>query len=483
MAESSQAKRLKTDSGSPVSATRFQRCDRSDVWKFFDKAKKDGRSVAICNLCERVLVYNGSTTSNLRDHLSRKHPVGERAVSAKQGTLDAHLTANPEVAKVCSVHRQDKITALLAKWTWRNLRPVSIVEDAGLCEVLAFVEPGYRPPSHTHVSSLIKKRFADGVARLRDLLGHQSALALTSDAWTSRATQAFATTTAHFIDEDWKMRSACLDTSHFPGSHTGERIAEKLLETTEAFDIENRRVVACVHDQAANAGSAGTILHEECGWETVTCSAHRLQNAIKTGLTDSSRTLEKLLAKARKFVCHFKHSALATNALLEKQRQISPTLKPRKLIQDVATRWNSVYVMIWRLVELRVPVSVVLSEDAKCSGLDLSGEEWCIAQSLIAVLRDLEGMTKRFSGETYTTMSWVLPLIFGMIEKSLVSLPEDLAPVAKVKDKLKSEIKRPFSPCEAQPVILRSPCLCPRPTIPWSALLSQKHNVQQFITL
>ena len=52
-------------------------------------------------------------------------------------------------------------------------------------------------------------------------------------------------------------------------------------------------------------------------------------------------------------------------------------------------------------------------------------------------------MTKRFSGETYT-MSWVLPLIFGMIDKSLASLPEDLAPVATVKDKLNSEIKRRF---------------------------------------
>ena len=45
----------------------------------------------------------------------------------------------------------------------------------------------------------------------------------------------------------------------------------------------------------------------------------------------------------RKIVSHFKHSDLSTNALLEQQRKIIPTIKPRKLIQDIATVGDSIY--------------------------------------------------------------------------------------------------------------------------------------------
>ena len=69
--------------------------------------------------------------------------------------------------------------------------------------------------------------------------------------------QSFATTTAHFIDEDWELTSCCLETTHFGGSHTGVRIAEKLRQATQRFNISDSAVEAVVHDQAANVELAG----------------------------------------------------------------------------------------------------------------------------------------------------------------------------------------------------------------------------------
>ena len=73
---------------------------------------------------------------------------------------------------------------------------------------------------------------------------------------------------------------------------------------------------------------------------------------------DSSQHIQKLLSQARKLVGHFHHSALATEALCA--RQISHTdasssveQRPVKVIQDVSTRWNSVFFMLQHLVKLK----------------------------------------------------------------------------------------------------------------------------------
>ena len=78
----------------------------------------------------------------------------------------------------------------------------------------------------------------------------------------------------------------------------------------------------------------GKILWDSQEWETVVCAAHRLQNAVKSAV--DKRSMQKLLAKCRRLVGHFKHSALATNGLEEKQKALG-FKQPLHLIQEVAT--------------------------------------------------------------------------------------------------------------------------------------------------
>ena len=123
---------------------------------------------------------------------------------------------------------KEEITRILTKWTWKDMRPISIVHDKGLNELLTFLEPNYKPPSITHVIAWIRKDFEDGKAAVKQQLQDNSSIALTTDIWTSRATQSFATTTAHFLDEHWNLTSCILETVHFPGHHTGILISQKI---------------------------------------------------------------------------------------------------------------------------------------------------------------------------------------------------------------------------------------------------------------
>uniref|UniRef100_A0A1A8HVJ2 HAT C-terminal dimerisation domain-containing protein n=2 Tax=Nothobranchius kuhntae TaxID=321403 RepID=A0A1A8HVJ2_NOTKU len=90
------------------------------------------------------------------------------------------------------------------------------------------------------------------------------------------------------------------------------------------------------------------------------------------------------------------------------------------LIQDVSTRWNSTYHMISRLLEQRWPVTATLSDPhvTKSSKqyLDLKPEQWSLLGELSTALEPFDAATEYMSGEKYTTISSVPPLIKGLVK-------------------------------------------------------------------
>ena len=240
----------------------FEKKSRSCVWKYFRRHQNK----ADCLLCNKPLAYNGGTTSNLIAHLERKHPSSIKAEvegsrdATRQLSIRDYGKVQPRGSKACSIDVQREITRILSRWPWLDMRPIAIVRDRGLKELLNFLEPNYQVPSTTHVSTLIRKTFEDGKAALTARLSGASSVALTTDIWTSKATQAFATTTAHFLDADWNLVSCVLETIHFPGSHTGIRISEQIKGSLTCYNIRPDQVSAVVHDEAANVVLAGKLL-------------------------------------------------------------------------------------------------------------------------------------------------------------------------------------------------------------------------------
>ena len=93
------------------------------------------------------------------------------------------------------------------------------------------------------------------------------------------------------------------------------------------------------------------------------CFAHTIQLAVEDGL--KLPVISKALGACRKLVAHINQSVLATQALLKKQSDNQDSnSKALKLIQDVATRWNSSFLMMKRLLLLRVPIYAVLHDDS-----------------------------------------------------------------------------------------------------------------------
>ena len=132
------------------------------------------------------------------------------------------------------------------------------------------------------------------------------------------------------------------------------------------------------------------VFCEMCGWDDVSCVGHTLQLCVEEGLDGA--TISMMLAKARKIVGHFSHSALATGELHRVQKWNKK--EERSLARDVATRWNSSFFMLQRLVQEKTAVNTVLEDESitkpsDCSRLKLTGAQWDLAEALVTALKPL----------------------------------------------------------------------------------------------
>ena len=189
---------------------------RSCVWRFFENAGER----ATCRLCAKSFVHRGGTTSNLLKHLTSQHPTQRQATKEQKEEGDTKIgvkttgTMDMFVKKMtCPSARAGQLTSALVDFVALDLRPVSTVCGVGFRRLLNVCEPGYRVPSATHVASLLQKKHSDGKKRLVDAMRSACGVSLTTDAWTSRAMGGYITTTAHFIDSAWVLRSFVLSTA------------------------------------------------------------------------------------------------------------------------------------------------------------------------------------------------------------------------------------------------------------------------------
>ncbi|XP_046686971.1 zinc finger BED domain-containing protein 4-like [Homalodisca vitripennis] len=103
-------------------------------------------------------------------------------------------------------------------------------------------------------------------------------------------------------------------------------------------------------------------------------------------------------------------------------------LEPKKLIQEVSTRWNSTFYMVSRFVELQDAVKTTIALINKNLPV-LSEEEWGLCKELSTILRPFEEVTSQISGERYVTGSQVIPLTRGLMSVCKKMQKEPFKPV------------------------------------------------------
>ena len=179
---------------------------KSKVWSHFSlKRKKETKeiaeNVAVCDRCHTLVKYSGGTT-NLTTHLERHHKILKTSASqssgAVSGTSSFVKTEQPKVYELfnkSAAYKSDSaraklVTLKIGRFIVKNLRPFSVVSNQGFCDLVHTLDPKYVIPSRTYFSdTVIPDMYEQVKTEVLASLSKATQVSLTTDGWTSRATE------------------------------------------------------------------------------------------------------------------------------------------------------------------------------------------------------------------------------------------------------------------------------------------------------
>ena len=403
---------------------------RSVIWNYFT-INKDDSDIAICVICQCNIRRGKSckeySTSPLITHLRTKHAEKYKEFDAQQQTiifpgpssatksvnsLFAEQTKKQPTLVDCleskkpfdSNHpRAKEITKQIAQMIAVDIQPMSVVENIGFRRLIQFMEPRYTLLSRQYMSEfVIPSLYQEAKSKLSALLlqDGENLFSFTTDIWTSENSScSFISLTVHFVNSSFAFKNYMLCNKALTELHTGETIATTLRSCLTEWNILFEKISCFITDNGANVKKGINILEADNKF----CAAHTLQLVVNAALTCNA-TLIGCIGTVRKIVAHFRHSTSASDEL--KKIQLELGLPPHKLLQDVATRWNSTYYMLDRIYEQQKAVIMfsAMHPMPKC----LTQEQWSLIQKIIKIFRPLEEITTSWSADD-CSISLVIP--------------------------------------------------------------------------
>lgn len=267
--------------------------------------EKDGKETAECIVCGTVLKYHHSTTT-LKYHLAKKHPftaANKEKVELKQQQHSILNFTNARVqSRVTDKHKDDIVKALCV-WIGKDMRPVNVLEDDGLRDVIriATKDITFTLPCRTTAMEKVKDLFQSEKLKQMEKLCDAESVVFAFDHWTSMTQDNYMGVTAVFLTKSFHLQHTTLGIYCSNESQTGENIRDHVTEVISQWNITDKVFSLC-SDNAANMLKASRLLNID----HLPCMAHTLQLAINHGIKECG--ISSLLAKSRSIVSKVRKS-------------------------------------------------------------------------------------------------------------------------------------------------------------------------------
>ncbi|KAI2666742.1 E3 SUMO-protein ligase ZBED1 [Labeo rohita] len=278
--------------------------------------------------------------------------------------------------------------------------------------------------------------------------------ATNTDLWTSRSTQPYMSLTIHFITSNWTLCSRCLQTSYFPGDHTGDLIAQGLRESLQSWGLQENRQVCVTTDNATNNIRALQLNN----WTRLQCFGHRLHLAIEKGM--KLPQVDRAVGVCKKVVSAFSNTWKRRRELAVAQGELG--LPVHQLITETVNRWGSRQKMIDRVIEQEKAISQVLREDKKTRHLIPTWQDMDVLEFISKALRPLTEFTDALSGEDYVSVSYLKPVLH-LFNKTIVAPQEDDTQLTKnIKDKILEYLNEKYADPDTEDLLDMASFVDPR---------------------
>lgn len=376
------------------------------------------------------------------------------------------LTITQSIDRKCSYSDNGqahlKLSKCLLYFICVDKRPFDIVKGRGFKKLLHQACPSFKIPSVDTLKAQFDALYSVMHLKIEQQFENVSHVALTCDIWSEMMTvTSYLGVTAHYL-QDNKLVSRSIATIALDQRHTGEYIAEKLKEICVGIHISLDKISAVVTDNGSNMIAGITYFLDKN--KHLPCFAHTINLIAESAMKCNEFCI--IVSKVREIVKFFKSSVVLSDSLRHKQNEIGS--KQLKLILDVKTRWNSVYYMLQRYIELAPTVHQILMLNTKAPPTP-SAVEMQNIKTLISILKPLEYVTKELSGEQYVTISKIIPMVNCLkAQINDISLERvgdddpDGGVINAVKKELIKQIDRRFGQIEDNHLIAISCLLDPR---------------------
>ncbi|KAH7696134.1 transposase [Aphelenchoides avenae] len=373
--------------------------------KFF---QYDGPDHAFCLLCQRRLRLSrlGGSTTNLKNHLARKHPEKKAVLEAtkKRRAEEASATA-PSVKRFFSASaptsnatacgsqhttasetsetttasqsttssqpgsgRQEKVFRYfdrkvadrsLAKLIDGANLPFSLVDNKHYRAFVASLNPEYKVPSRSTLTERLDSYCEEVESKIKgNLAKKKSILSLT----------------VHFIGEKGVPAFHTAAVLPLKCRHEGELLAPEFRNLLNHHDLRNDKIHVLLRDAASNMKKMAGIL----GLTGLDCFGHKLPDGL-----EQLPSLTSLIEKAKKIIRKLRKSGVELHRFERLRDELG--LPHYVFIKNADIRWNSAFEMLKRLLVLRPAVEqLIASSDAYPQ---ISADESGMARMVVELLQ------------------------------------------------------------------------------------------------
>ena len=456
------------------------------VWDYFTYDAQSNKSMCQVEgekgkICGQTV--SGKYTTNVKSHLKKAHPSEFEEVVSKEQKLKERKQAKKatkSVKKGCQLtlgetleckpqydkgsDRYKSITKRLAIFVGATNMPNSLVENPEFRALLNACDPRYHVPGRTAISKEIDIILSEVKDKIQDSFSSASKINLCADIWTKRGmSSSYLGVSAHFFSrKDHKRQVATLAIRRMPPEHTGDNIRALVEEILKEWDIPTAKIGVIMTDSGSNMLKAfcqSLDFNEESEDEEedttdfqnfeqdfdskevdhdisfkffakrISCFAHTIQLIVQKFNEDT--TFKEMLKRAYSLVKKINKSTKATEMLISRCG--------KKLLSNCPTRWSSTFFLLERLLNVKEPLTAILNE---LEWDNLATSEWKAIDSICRLLQPFAQYTTLVSGEEYTTVSGVLPII---MELNLhLEEQKHNSELSSLASQLQSDLKRRF---------------------------------------
>ena len=264
----------------------------SAIWSYFGFRSDDVlQTQVLCKTCRTAVATSRGNTTNLHHHLQHKHKELHEQFKASQTTKPKTLSSSKSKTLQQSISqsfacvtpyektskRHGEITEAITRYLAKDMMPINTVTKDGFVSLIRKLDRRYSIPSRNYFSQVAIPKMYDTCRKtVESELGQIEHYACTTDLWSSRTTEPYISLTVHFLDQDFELKTRCLQTAYFPGEHTGENIACGLREALTSWNLREEQLACITTDNGSNVVKATELNH----WVRLQCFGHRLHLAI-----------------------------------------------------------------------------------------------------------------------------------------------------------------------------------------------------------